>query len=72
MELGHKGGNRKLRQFDIFVGGFETFVEVDGPFAGDVVGNFDVADVAALEELGDNVISVDIAIKSLALFVSLG
>ena len=70
VELGHEGSNGETRQVNLFVAGFETFVEIDGPFAGDVVGNFDVPHLAALEILGHNKISVDITVRRLAwLFV---
>ena len=37
-------------------------MEIDRPFAGDVVGHLEVLHLAALEVLGDNVIGIDIAI----------
>ena len=52
------------------MGGLETFVEVDRPLARDVVGDFDVPDLTTLEILGNNVISVDVAIIRLALLLS--
>ena len=48
------------------MGRFETFVEIDRPPAGNVIGNLDVSNLAALEVLGDNIISVDKAIVRLA------
>ena len=49
-------------QVEIFVGGTETFVKIDGPLAGDVVGYFDISDLTTLEVFGDNIIRVDLTI----------
>ena len=43
------------------MGGFETGLEIYGPFTGDVVRNFDVIDLATVEICGDNIVSVDVA-----------
>lgn len=40
-------------------------MQIDGPLASDVVGDFDVTNTTTLEILGDNVVRVDIAITSL-------
>ena len=41
--------------------GFEASVEIDRPLASDIVGDFDVAYLAALEIFGNNIVGVDIA-----------
>ena len=72
VELGHEVCKREPGQINVLVGGLETFVEVDGPLAGDVVGNFDVLDLTTFEVLGDNIVSVDVAIMGLDLCMSFG
>jgi hypothetical protein len=50
------------------VGGFESLLEIDRPLAGNVIGYFDIVYLAALEILGDNVVSVGITVIMLASF----
>lgn len=48
--------------------GFEALVEIDRPLAGDIVGDFDVPDLATFEILGNNIVSVDITKRRLDSF----
>ena len=66
VELGHEVGKGEAGQIDVWVGSPETFVEVDGPLAGNVIGNFDVTDLTTLEVLGDDIVGVDVATMGLA------
>lgn len=68
MELGYEVCNGEPRQIDILVESPETFVKVDRPLAGNVIGNFEVTDLTAFEVFGNNIVSVDISIIRLAPF----
>ena len=40
---------------------FETGLKVDGPLAGNIIRDFDVADLTTVEICGNNIIGVDVA-----------
>jgi hypothetical protein len=48
--------------------GFKALVEIDRPFAGNIVGDFDILDLATFEILGNNIVSINIARLRLAQF----
>ena len=46
-------------------------MEVDGPLASNIVRNFEIANLTALEILSDNVIGIDIAETQLVIIVGM-
>ena len=68
MKLGDEVRKGEFGQINIFVGSFETLLDVDRPLAGNVVGNFDIPHLATFQVLGDNIVSVGEAILRLVAF----
>lgn len=61
MKLRNEVGEGEICQVDIFMVGFKASAEINRPFTCDIVGDFDVANFATLEILGDNVIRVNVS-----------
>jgi len=60
MKLGNEVGEGATRQVDVFMVGFEASVEIDRPLARNIVRYFDIANLAMLEILSDDVIRINV------------
>ena len=72
VELWDEVGESERRQVNIFVEGCKSGAEIDRPFARNVIRDFDIAYLAAFEICRNNVISVNVPKKGLAMFQSSG